>query len=64
MNTQELLDGLVKLAPIINEGKKAFTESEELKNKIIEWYANHGTKLMSKKGNLGFFIWNPEKLNS
>ena len=62
MNTQEILEGVVKLAPIINEGKKAFTESEELKDKIIEWYGHHGTKLQSEEDSKGFWIWNAEKI--
>ena len=62
MNTQEILEGVVKLAPIINEGKKAFTESRELKDQIISWYGNHGTKLSSEEDSKGFWIWNAEKI--
>jgi len=62
MNTQKLLEGVCELAPIINEGKKAFTESEQLKDKIIEWYGHHGTKLESETDSKGFFIWNPTKI--
>jgi hypothetical protein len=62
MDTQKLLEGVCELAPIINEGKKAFTESEQLKDKIIEWYGHHGTKLESEIASKGFFIWNPAKI--
>lgn len=61
MDTQKLLEGVCELAPIINEGKKAFTESEDLKDTIIEWYGHHETKLESEKEGNGFFIWNPKK---
>lgn len=53
---------LIELAQVINKGEKAFTESEEIKNKMIVWYGNNGTKLISEKGSKGFFIWNPDKI--
>ena len=58
MNLKEI----TRCAEIINKGEKAFTDSEQVRNDIVKWYGQWGTKIESEKDSKGFWLWNPEKI--
>lgn len=56
------LKEITRCAEIINKGEKTFTDSEQVKNDIVKWYGQWGTKIESEKDSKGFWLWNPEKI--